>query len=115
MRRARSLEAPEEAVQGNGCIPTLAASGPDAAWRAAALLHTIVRLEPLPHRDSLFAAFLTGQYVDRSGEGIDPPYGTLSDLIGKARETRLSNYDIAGAQVASRDPADTDGHEVTGR
>jgi hypothetical protein len=76
-------------------MPTLAASNPDAAWRAAALLHTIVRLEPLPHRNSLFAAFVTGQYLDQSGEGIDPPYGALSDLIRKARETRLSIYDIA--------------------
>ncbi|WP_031038693.1 hypothetical protein [Streptomyces sp. NRRL F-5650] len=78
-------------------MPTLAASNPDSAWRAAALLHTIVRLEPLPHRNSLFAAFVTGQYMDQSGEGIDPPYGALSDLIKKVRETRLSIYDVAEA------------------
>lgn len=36
-------------------MPTLAESNPDAAWRAAALMHTIVRLEPLPQRNSLFA------------------------------------------------------------
>ncbi|MEU9979528.1 toxin Doc [Streptomyces sp. NPDC051014] len=76
-------------------MPTLAASNPDTAWRAAATLHTIVRLEPLPHRNSLFAAFVTAQYLDQSGEGIDPPYGALSDLIRKARETRLSIYAIA--------------------
>lgn len=78
-------------------MPTLAASNPDAAWRAAALLHTIVRLEPLPHRSSLFAAFVAGQYLDQCGEGIDPPYGALSDLIKKARGTRLSIYEIADA------------------
>lgn len=77
-------------------MPTLATSNPDTAWRAAALLHTIVRLEPLPHRNSLFAAFITGQYMDQSGEGIDPPYGALPDLIRKVRETRLSIYDIIG-------------------
>ena len=76
-------------------MPTLAASDPDAAWRAAALLHTIVRLEPLPHRNSLFAAFVTAQYMDQSGEGIDPPYGTLSDLVRKVRDTGLSVYTVA--------------------
>ncbi len=70
-------------------LPTLAAADPDTAWRAAALLHTIVRLEPLPHRNSLYAAFVAAQYMDQSGEGIDPPYGALSDLIRKVRDTRL--------------------------
>lgn len=36
-------------------LPTLQAAAPDAAWRAAALIHTIVRLEPLPYRNSLYA------------------------------------------------------------
>ncbi len=67
-------------------LPTLAAADPDTAWRAAALLHTIVRLEPLPHRNSLYAAFVAAQYMDQSGEGIDPPYGALSDLIRKVRD-----------------------------
>ncbi|MFJ3670509.1 toxin Doc [Streptomyces sp. NPDC090106] len=70
-------------------LPTLEAADPDAAWRAAALMHTIVRLEPLPHRNSLFAAFVAAQYMDQSGEGIDPPYGALSDLIRKIRDSRL--------------------------
>ncbi|MDI1455295.1 toxin Doc [Streptomyces sp. ATE26] len=76
-------------------MPTLETADPDAAWRAAALLHTIVRLEPLPHRNSLFAAFLAAQYMDQSGEGIDPPYGALSDLVRKVRDTRLSIYAVA--------------------
>ncbi|MCT9111955.1 toxin Doc [Streptomyces mirabilis] len=70
-------------------LPTLAAADPAAAWRAAALMHTIVRLEPLPHRNSLFAAFVAAQYMDQSGEGIDPPYGALSDLVRKIRDTRV--------------------------
>ncbi|MEU6251138.1 toxin Doc [Streptomyces sp. NPDC047043] len=70
-------------------LPTLEAADPDAAWRAAALMHTIVRLEPLPHRNSLYAAFVAAQYMDQSGEGIDPPYGALSDLVRKIRDTRL--------------------------
>ncbi|WP_371524931.1 toxin Doc [Streptomyces sp. NBC_01283] len=78
-------------------MPTLEASDPDAAWRAAALLHTIVQLEPLPHRNSLFAVFVAAQYMDQSGEGIDPPYGALSDLVRKVRETRVSVYTVAQA------------------
>jgi len=76
-------------------LPTLEAADPDAAWRAAALLHTIVRLEPLPHRNSLYAAFIAAQYMDQSGEGIDPPYGALSDLVRKIRDTRLDVQDVA--------------------
>ncbi|MET8248719.1 toxin Doc [Streptomyces sp. NPDC005202] len=78
-------------------MPTLETADPDAAWRAAALLHTIVRLEPLPHRNSLFAAFVAAQYMDQSGEGIDPPYGVLSDLVRKVRDARLSVYAVAEA------------------
>ncbi|MGW3494856.1 toxin Doc [Streptomyces sp. NPDC001020] len=76
-------------------LPTLEAADPDAAWRAAALLHTIVRLEPLPHRNSLYAAFIAAQYMNQSGEGIDPPYGALSDLVRKIRDTRLDVQDVA--------------------
>ncbi|MFK0020028.1 toxin Doc [Streptomyces sp. NPDC090798] len=76
-------------------LPTLAAADPDAAWRAAALMHTIVCLEPLPHRNSLFAAFVAAQYMDQSGEGIDPPYGALSDLVRKIRDTRVGVPTVA--------------------
>lgn len=76
-------------------LPTLAESDPDAAWRAAALMHTIVRLEPLPHRNSLFAAFVAAQYMGQSGEGIDPPYGALSDLVRKIRDTRVGVLAVA--------------------
>lgn len=76
-------------------LPTLQTADPDAAWRAAALMHTIVRLEPLPHRNSLYAAFVAAQYMDQSGEGIDPPYGALSDLVRKIRDTRLRVPEVA--------------------
>jgi hypothetical protein len=76
-------------------LPTLQAADPDAAWRAAALMHTIVRLEPLPHRNSLYAAFVAAQYMDQSGEGIDPPYGALSDLVRKIRGARLRVPEVA--------------------
>ncbi|MFE4969034.1 toxin Doc [Streptomyces sp. NPDC056660] len=76
-------------------MPTLATADPDTAWRAAALLHTIVRLEPLPHRNSLYAAFIAAQYMAQAGEGIDPPYGALSDLVRKVRDTRIGVQDVA--------------------
>ncbi|GAA3104879.1 toxin Doc [Streptomyces rectiviolaceus] len=76
-------------------LPTLESADPDAAWRAAALLHTVVRLEPLPYRNSLYAAFVAAQYMDQSGEGIDPPYGALSDLVRKIRDSRISVYAVA--------------------
>ncbi|MFJ9629565.1 toxin Doc [Streptomyces sp. NPDC091280] len=76
-------------------LPTLAAADPDAAWRAAALMHTIVRLEPLPHRNSLYAAFVAAQYMGQSGEGIDPPYGALSELVRKIRDTRVGVTAVA--------------------
>ncbi|WP_255947202.1 toxin Doc [Streptomyces odontomachi] len=77
-------------------MPTLAASDPDAAWRAAALLHAIVRLEPLPHMNSLYAALVAAQYMGQSGEGIDPPYGALSSLVRKVREGEADVYTAAG-------------------
>ncbi|MER6082445.1 toxin Doc [Streptomyces sp. NPDC001833] len=76
-------------------MPTLATADPDTAWRAAALLHTIVRLEPLPYRNSLYAAFIAAQYMAQAGEGIDPPYGALSDLVRKIRDTRISVQSVA--------------------
>jgi hypothetical protein len=76
-------------------LPTLAAADPDTAWRAAALMHTIVRLEPFPHRNSLYAAFVAAQYMGQSGEGIDPPYGALSELVRKVRDTRVGVAAVA--------------------
>ncbi|NEB75984.1 toxin Doc [Streptomyces sp. SID14478] len=76
-------------------MPTLETSDPDAAWRAAALLHTIARLEPLPFRNSLFAAAIATQYLHDSGEGVDPPYGALPNLVRKVRDERVSVYAVA--------------------
>lgn len=76
-------------------MPTLAASDPDAAWRAAALLHTIVRLEPLPQRNSWFAAIVAAQYMGQSGEGIDPPYGALPELVRTIMTGGATLHDVA--------------------
>ncbi|MFD5097406.1 toxin Doc [Streptomyces albidochromogenes] len=71
-------------------IPRPATADPDPAWRAAALLHTLVRLQPLPYRNSLYACQVTAACMHASGEGIDAPYGAMVDLVrdiqaGKAR------------------------------
>nr|WP_202919793.1 hypothetical protein [Streptomyces adustus] len=34
-------------------------------------------------------------YLSQCGEGIDPPYDALSDLVRKIRHTRLGVYDVA--------------------
>src|SRR3954465_4334010 len=54
---------------------------PDPAWRAAALLHTIALLKPLPASNARFASATAVAYMHASGEGIDPPYGALIDLV----------------------------------
>jgi hypothetical protein len=54
----------------------------DPAWRAAALLHTIAVLRPLPSSNARFACATAVAYMYASGAGIDPPYGALVDLAG---------------------------------
>ncbi|HSA53960.1 MAG TPA: toxin Doc [Yinghuangia sp.] len=65
----------------------------DAAWRAAALLHTLVRLRPLPARNVLFACGVAIAYMDASGQAVDPPYGELVDL---ARAIADDTADVFG-------------------
>lgn len=88
-------------------IPRHDTAGPDAAWRAAALLHTLVRLEPLPYRNSLYACQVTAAYMHASGEGIDPrtgPWSTWSATSGPARPTssKPRTTSEAGASDACR-------------
>lgn len=67
----------------------------DPAWRAAALMVTLVRLRPLPARNALFGAAAAVAYMDASGQGIDPPYGALIDLARDIDTTRADVYDTA--------------------
>ncbi len=76
-------------------IPHPDAADPDAAWRAAALLHTLVRLEPLPHRNSLYACQAAAAYLRSSGEGIDPPYGALVELVRDIQARKVTVYEVA--------------------
>lgn len=52
----------------------------DASWRAAALLHTLLTLRPLPALNVRYACAITIAYMHASGEGIDAPYGELVEL-----------------------------------
>ncbi|WP_327129930.1 toxin Doc [Streptomyces sp. NBC_01727] len=81
-------------------IPRPTTAEPDAAWRAAALLHTLVRLQPLPYRNSLYACQVAAAYMHASGEGIDPPYGALVELVRDIQSGKASVYQ-AGDHIRS--------------
>ncbi|MGW3955329.1 toxin Doc [Streptomyces sp. NPDC004752] len=53
---------------------------PDASWRAAALLQTLLLLRPLPSLNVRYACAVTIAYMHAGGEGIDSPYGELVEL-----------------------------------
>ncbi|MEX0171406.1 toxin Doc [Streptomyces sp. LMG1-1-1.1] len=76
-------------------IPRPATAEPDPAWRAAALLHTLIRLQPLPHRNSLYACQVTAAYMQASGEGIDPPYGAMVELVRDIQAGKAHVYEAA--------------------
>ncbi|MFI6289081.1 toxin Doc [Streptomyces sp. NPDC051018] len=76
-------------------IPRPATVDPDPAWRAASLLHTLVRLQPLPYRNSLYACQVAVAYMHAAGEGIDPPYGALVVLVRDIQSGGTSVYQAA--------------------
>lgn len=76
-------------------LPTMAQADPDAAWRAASLLHTIVHLSPLPFRNSLYACSVASHYMAAVDEGIDPPYGALSELVRDVRGKEIDVFTAA--------------------
>ncbi|WP_030372787.1 hypothetical protein [Streptomyces rimosus] len=67
----------------------------DSAWRAAALMHAVIRLCPLPARNALYGAAIAVAYMDAAGEGIDPPYGALIDLARDIEAGHTDAYDAA--------------------
>ncbi|MGW8358062.1 toxin Doc [Streptomyces wedmorensis] len=76
-------------------IPSPTTAEPDPAWRAAALLHTLIRLQPLPYRNSLFASQVTAAYMHASGEAIEPPSGAVVDLVRDIQESKATVYQAA--------------------
>ncbi|MER5472190.1 toxin Doc [Streptomyces sp. NPDC002935] len=67
---------------------------PDASWRAAALLHTLLQLRPLPSLNVRFACAVTIAYMHASGEGLDAPYGELVELC---KDLIAGKSDVFGA------------------
>ncbi|MBB0245506.1 toxin Doc [Streptomyces alkaliphilus] len=75
--------------------PPRLGTNPDTAWRAAALLHTLTLLRPLPAANLRFACATAVAYMHASGEGIDPPYGALVDLVRDITAGQADVYDAA--------------------
>jgi hypothetical protein len=67
----------------------------DNAWRAAALMHAIIRLRPLPARNALYGAAVAVAYMDAASEAIDPPYGAMIDLARDIDVGRTDGYNAA--------------------
>ncbi|MBV2357196.1 toxin Doc [Streptomyces sp. J2-1] len=69
-------------------------TGSDPAWRAAALLHTLAVLRPLPAANVRFACAVAVAYMSVSGAALDPPPGALVEL---ARDLMSGRTDVHGA------------------
>ncbi|MEY9966742.1 hypothetical protein ABIA33_004807 [Streptacidiphilus sp. MAP12-16] len=67
----------------------------DAARRAAALLHTLVLLRPLPARNALYASLCASVYMHSSGEGIDPPYGAMVEVCRAVQGKHTDVFQVA--------------------
>lgn len=67
----------------------------DNSWRAAALMHALIRLRPLPARNALFGVGIAVAYMSAAGEALDAPYGALVDLARDIDAGRTDAYDAA--------------------
>ncbi|MEV0092670.1 toxin Doc [Streptomyces sp. NPDC050738] len=70
---------------------------PDSAWRAAALLATIVTCRPLPARNERFGSLCAVQYMHLCGEGIDAPFGELIKLCASLHTGTVDVFGVAAA------------------
>ncbi|WP_406436833.1 toxin Doc [Streptomyces sp. NBC_01613] len=75
--------------------PHLEVDQPDAYWRAAALLDTIVLQRPLPARNEVYGYAVALAYVQASGETVEAPREQWIQLIDDIRALRLDVHDIA--------------------
>ncbi|GAA2260157.1 hypothetical protein GCM10010145_32190 [Streptomyces ruber] len=90
------LSALVAAVARHRVDPPRPGAGSDAAWRAAALLHTLALLRPLPAANARFACATAVAYMAVSGAGVDPPHGALVDLVRDLVSGRTDVYGAAG-------------------
>ena len=91
----RDFSALVAAVARHRVDPPRLGTDSDPAWRAAALLHTLALLKPLPASNVRFACATAVAYMHISGEGIDPPYGALVDLARDLLDDRADIYAAA--------------------
>lgn len=75
--------------------PHLDLGEPDAYWRAAALLDTIVLQRPLPARNELYGYAVAVAYIEASGETADADERQWIQLIEDIRAFRLTSFDVA--------------------
>ncbi|MET7352964.1 toxin Doc [Streptomyces mirabilis] len=84
--------------------PHLDVSDPDAYWRAAALLDTIVLQRPLPARNELYGYAVAVAYIEASGETISASQVQWIQLIEDIKALRLDTFDIADRLRSWRAP-----------
>lgn len=75
--------------------PHLDVGEPDAYWRAAALLDTIVLQRPLPARNELYGYAVAVAYIEASGETVSASQVQWIQLIEDIKALRLDTFDIA--------------------
>jgi hypothetical protein len=67
----------------------------DNAWRAAALMHAIIRLRPLPARNALYGAAVAVSYMDAAGEVDHRAVRRVDGLARDIDAARSDGYDAA--------------------
>ncbi|MFJ9360787.1 toxin Doc [Streptomyces mirabilis] len=77
---------------------------PDAYWRAAALLDTIVLQRPLPARNELYGYGVAVAYIEASGETVAASEEEWIQLIEDIKALRLDTFDIADRLRSWRAP-----------
>ncbi|WP_329536201.1 toxin Doc [Streptomyces sp. NBC_01450] len=75
--------------------PHLDVGEPDAYWRAAALLDTLVLQRPLPARNELYGYGVAVAYIEASGETVAASEEQWIQLIEDIKALRLDTFDIA--------------------
>ncbi|MET7888764.1 toxin Doc [Streptomyces avermitilis] len=84
--------------------PHLDVGEPDAYWRAAALLDTIVLQRPLPARNELYGYGVAVAYIEASGETVAASEEQWIQLIEDIKALRLDTFDIADRLQSWRAP-----------
>ncbi|MCX5181444.1 toxin Doc [Streptomyces sp. NPDC059837] len=84
--------------------PHLDVGEPDAYWRAAALLDTLVLQRPLPARNELYGYGVAVAYIEASGETVAASEEQWIQLIEDIKALRLDTFDIADRLRSWRAP-----------